>query len=363
MNLKDVLQEEALTAVGSKHYAGVDMGTGTGKTMLGLKHMTTQYNEGALFLVVAPKSIHAEWIKQAQENGFEFLIPHINFTTYISLYKQKHYYDYVYLDECHNAKSKHGDWLRLYGGPVLGLTGTYPRYANSESGQVAQEFFPKVYSFNIKEGIDSNMLNNYKIYIHQLELSPYKNIKTKNGFMSEEDNYRMHCRFVDTAKPAQVMMKRIMRMKAIQSYNTKVNYAKKLLNLQSEKTLVFTDFTEQADKICEHSYHSKNPDSKKNLAMFKSGEIDKLSSVLQIAEGANIPNLKVGIIMHAYANEKKLRQKIGRFLRLAPNDTAIIHILCYKNTVDKEWLKQALIDFEPTKIFNYDIRKTFSVVQ
>jgi len=363
MNQKDILQEEALVAVGSQKYAGVDMGTGTGKTMLGLKHMTRLYNEGVLFLVVAPKSIHLEWVNQAQQNGFEFLIPHIQFTTYLSLYKQKHHFDYVYFDECHNAKSKHADWIRVYNGPVLGMTGTYPRYANSDAGMVASEFFPKVYTFNIKEGVENNILNNYKIYIHQLDLNKAKTIKTKSGYMSEQNSYDMYTRAVDNSKPAQSMMKRIMRMKAIQSFETKVTYAKALLNLQTDKTLLFADFTDQADRLCDHSYHSKNSESKKNLQMFKDGEITKLSSVLQIAEGANIPNLRVGIIMHAYANEKKLRQKIGRFLRLAPNDTAIIHILCYKNTVDKEWLKKALLDFEPSKIFNYDIRKTTHLVQ
>lgn len=94
--------------------------------------------------------------------------------------------------------------------------------------------------------------------------------------------------------------------------------------------------------------------------MFINGEINKLSSVLQIAEGANIPNLKTGIIMHAYANEKKLSQKIGRFLRLNPNDTCIVHVLCYKDTIDVQWLKSALKDFDNSKIFKYDITKTIS---
>jgi superfamily II DNA or RNA helicase len=117
---------------------------------------------------------------------------------------------------------------------------------------------------------------------------------------------------------------------------------------------VFTDYTEQADLICDHVYHSKEPKSKEYLDLFKSGKITKLSSVLQIAEGANIPNLKVGIIMHAYANEKKLKQKIGRFLRLNPNEKSIVHLLCYDDTIDVTWCKQALRDFEQCKIFKYN---------
>jgi len=103
----------------------------------------------------------------------------------------------------------------------------------------------------------------------------------------------MWTKFIDQAKDEKKkMMQRIMRLKAMQSYKTKVDYAQALLNKQTEKTLVFTDYTEQADFICKHVYHSKETRSKEYLDLFKSGKISKLSSVLQIAEGANIPNLK-----------------------------------------------------------------------
>jgi len=75
-----------------------------------------------------------------------------------------------------------------------------------------------------------------------------------------------------------------------------------------------------------------------------------LATVLQLNEGVNIPNLKQGIIMHAYGNERKTAQRIGRMLRLNPNDRAIIHILCYKDTVDEKWVRDALANFDPTKI-------------
>jgi superfamily II DNA or RNA helicase len=67
-------------------------------------------------------------------------------------------------------------------------------------------------------------------------------------------------------------------------------------------------------------------------------------------EGVNIPNLKQGIIMHAYGNERKAAQRIGRLLRLNPDDKAIVHILCYMDTVDEKWVKDALEGFDQTKI-------------
>ena len=116
------------------------------------------------------------------------------------------------------------------------------------------------------------------------------------------------------------------------------------------KCIVFANTQEQADKLCRFSYHSGNKTSEVNLDKFKSGDISKLSCVLQLNEGVNIPDLKQGIIMHAYGNERKSAQRLGRLLRLNPDEKAIIHILCYTNTVDETWVIQALDQYDKNKI-------------
>lgn len=40
----------------------------------------------------------------------------------------------------------------------------------------------------------------------------------------------------------------------------------------------------------------------------------------------------------------------GRLLRLNPDDTATVHILCYKDTVDEKWVEEALEDLDQNKI-------------
>ena len=37
-------------------------------------------------------------------------------------------------------------------------------------------------------------------------------------------------------------------------------------------------------------------------------------------------------------------------MRLNPNDKATIHVLCYANTIDEQWVKTALEDYDQTKI-------------
>ena len=148
-----------------------------------------------------------------------------------------------------------------------------------------------------------------------------------------------------------------MRMKAMMEYPSKELYAKLLFNSINDKCILFANTQAQADRLCSHSYHSGNVDSEANLEMFKHGAINKLSSVMQLNEGVNIPNLRQGIIMHAYGNERKAQQRIGRLLRLNPDEKAIVHILCYKHTVDEKWVKSALETLDQSKIEwkNYNV--------
>ena len=146
----------------------------------------------------------------------------------------------------------------------------------------------------------------------------------------------------------------VMRMKAMHVYKTKDVYGKRLLDVSKEKCILFANEQKQADALCVHSYHSNNKNSELNMEMFENGKIDKLSCVLQLSEGANILGLKECIILHAYGNNRKAAQRIGRMLRLNPDDEAHIHILCFKNTQDEKWVNDALEAFDSSKITWYD---------
>tara|TARA_Y100000361_G_C11097832_1_gene310169 strand:- start:522 stop:953 length:432 start_codon:yes stop_codon:yes gene_type:complete len=137
-------------------------------------------------------------------------------------------------------------------------------------------------------------------------------------------------------------------------YKTKEHYAKGMLKHMGQKCIVFANTQAQADRICPHSYHSKNPNSDYNLELFSDGRIDQLSCVLQLSEGVSIPGLKQGIILHAYGNNRKSSQRIGRLLRLNPTETATCHILCYKDTIDEKWVESALSEFDNSKIKYYN---------
>ena len=112
---------------------------------------------------------------------------------------------------------------------------------------------------------------------------------------------------------------------------------------------------QQADRSVRKVITQKNPQSEDNLQLFSDGLLDKLSCVLQLNEGVTIPGLKQGIIMHAYGNERKTAQRIGRLLLTNPTESAVCHILCYKGTQDdRKWVERALKDFDDNKIQYYE---------
>lgn len=369
MKTKDLVQDEALNAISKHRNAGIGITVGGGKTLLGLKHMAFLNDKAKTeikALVVAPKkSIFDSWVDQSVEWGYENLMTNVTFTTYRSLLKRSLDYDVVYLDECHSLKFSHDQWLKNFKGIVVGLTGTPPKYKNGEKGIMVNRHCPIIYSYLTDEAVQDKILNDYRITVHMLSLDKRMTLKQENSktgskwTTSELKTYQYWTNRVESASnDRELQRSSIMRMKAMQDFPSKELYAKDLLNSITKdsvtKCIAFANTQKQADKLCEHSYHSKNPNSKENLELFKDGTINKLSCVLQLSEGVNIPNLKEGIIMHSYGNNRKSSQRIGRLLRLNPDDVAHAHILCYKNTIDERWVTKALNDYDATKIKWYD---------
>ena len=355
---RDEIQSAALAATDGQSRVGLGLATGVGKTLVGLmyleKHMTPLMN----VLIVAPKtSIIAEWKSQADKFQKESVLATATFSTYLSLNKHDpREYDILIVDECHSLLNSHRDFLDNYNGKILGLTGTPPKHSHSEKGEMVDEFCPIVYTYLTDDAIDAKILNDYKIIVHEVRLNnrdKSMKVETKTGgfFTTEAANYNYWCNRIDTASPGKSQqIARVMRMKAMQTYPSKEKYTKLLAESITSKCIIFANTQEQADRLCKHSYHSNNPDSQDNLIAFKHDEITKLSCVLQLSEGVNIPNLRQGIILHAYGNERKSAQRIGRLLRLNPDETATIHILCYMDTIDEKWVKEAIEGYDENKV-------------
>lgn len=354
---RDLIQEKVLNILSPINRGTVALSGGTGKTLIGLKYLDLKKVECSKILIVAPKkSIFQSWKDDAYKFNLEHLLVHITFSTYLSLTKQSLDYDIIIFDEIHNLKLTKNSWINQFKGKIIGLTGTPPKDSKSESGFMINKYAPILYSYNTDEAIDDSILNDYNIVVHYVELDKNKNIKVvkpnATWMTSELAVYNYWTGRVDNSHGKMKQIVAIQRMKTMQGFLSKELKAKNLLNDigQFSKCLCFASTQEQSARICPTTYHSNNKFSESNLESFKTGQLLKLCAVEQLSEGINIPNLKYGIILHSYGNERKASQKIFRFLRLNPDECSTIHILCYKDTIDEQWVKSALEHFNQEKI-------------
>jgi superfamily II DNA or RNA helicase len=360
---KDQIQEHALSVLLSlfscpgRLRVGLDISMGVGKTLLALKFLN-KTAVSAKILVVGPKlTVKKTWLDECDTHELSHIKDDMSFVVYRSLNKipDINSYQYIILDECHNLLESHRSILTKFNGHIIGLTGTPPRYKHTGKGKMVNDFCPITYNYKTDEAVDDGILNDYVIYVHLIDLNTdntfYKKNKKGGGYYtSEKKMYEYWCNAIDDAPDGQQQLARIMRMKAMMSFPSKEKYARELIDFIDDKVLLFANTKDQASKLCNNTYFSGNSESEVNLEKFKAGMITKLAAVLQLNEGINIPDLKQGIIMHAYGNERTTSQRLGRLLRLKPNETGKIHILCYKNTVDVQWVESALASFDQSKI-------------
>ncbi len=359
---RDQVQEEALRVSLDNDRCTLAISMGVGKTRIAINHLKESIDDLTSVLVVVPKlSVRQAWIDELKKLNLSDLLNCISFVTYLSLTKKDPTnYDIVYLDECHSILETHTTFLKNYNGKILGLTGTPPKRGGIKYG-IIEKYCPVKYTFTVDEATDSDILNDYRIIVHMLSLSGLQSLMKKNKktggvwYTSEKKDYDyLTKRYLESTSSKARQMSSIMRMKGLQSYYTKESYAKGLVKNMEDKVIVFANTKEQADRIAPYSFYSGNRLSNHNLRMFANDEINALSCILQLSEGVTIPNLRQGIIMHSYGNERKSAQRIGRLLRLNPDETATCHILCYKDTVDEKWVKNALSEFDNSKIKYYD---------
>lgn len=357
MNNKDQIQDKALQQLKLHQRASVNISMGVGKTLIALKHMQLLYNvdNSRQFLVVIPKLVMIKnWKEEIAKFGYSEILKNVNFVTYRSLSKSDlSKYFSIYLDECHNITVANTVMFDFFKGRIVGLTGTAPSNSNKEKQALFNKYCPVVFNYEIDEAVEEKILNDYEIIVHMIPLSDFKNlqVKTKNHsyYTSERKDYDSICKAINNSNNNNENL-RILRMTKMLSYKSKERYAKSIVDKIEGKVLIFSNTKDQADRLCKHSVHSNNEDSETNLLKFKHGIISKLSAVFQLSEGVNIPNLKSCVILHAFASDNRTPQRIGRALRLNPNEKSTIHILCYKDTMDEYWVKQAISKFDQLKI-------------
>jgi len=127
-------------------------------------------------------------------------------------------------------------------------------------------------------------------------------------------------------------------------------------NSSSNKVLLFSELTSQANKLSAYSVHSKQDDdtNKKLIKMFDSGEIKELSSVRSLTLGLNLVGAKYGIMESYNSSNTGIIQKMGRLDRLEVDDISTIIAIVPLQTQAEEWFNKAIKGIDLTNALIID---------
>lgn len=367
------------------------LSTGVGKTRVALNVLKDRLKDKLIYsiLVVVPKNVlKDEWVKEIHKWDMNDMLPHITFTTYVSLPKHNlNQYDAVIWDEAHHITDRCFDVIKaydikhFYNQINLFLSATL----NNKKMYAIKNNFYNVYilKIDIKEAIDSDILPDPEVLLIPLRLDKTKpnqvyvkrksckkevtcDFKTRwqylkdkslkvNIYCTEQEYYELletdYNLATTHARETWRRQLAIQRLKYLSEIKTPL--VKIILKiLESERTLTFCNSIEQCEKLGKYPIHSGKKELIENLNKFNTGEIDHITAVGILNEGANVTNLRVGVFGLLTASNIPTFQKIGRILR---HQKPVIIIPYYQGTREEEIVEKMKDNFNPerTHVINY----------
>lgn len=359
---RDRIQKQALKAIEANGGKGLlFMATGVGKTRIPILFAKKKKNKVKKICLIVPteRLRDEDWYREFYKWDAGELWDNVTRICYISADKIiNQEFDLVILDECHNITEKSCKFFKQNKVKnIIGLTATKPK-SFEKNWLLSNIGLEEVFSLSVGEAVNEGFVSPFKITVIYTQLDETtKNVeagnKTKRFYTTEKESYRWvnnkinMSEFLGNKNNKNLLLK---RMKLIYNLKSKEQVARKIINSLdgNDRTLVFCGSINQANNLSEHRFHSKS--GKSSLTKFSNKEINLLSCVNSLNEGANLPDVDKAIIVQLNSNEKDLIQRIGRVVRYREGHLAHIYIICAKDTQDEVWLQKSLANIDKSLI-------------
>lgn len=216
--------------------------------------------------------------------------------------------------------------------------------------KLLKEIVPIAYKLNTVQAEDLGIINKTHYYVYNYpmtedESTEYLRLTRMIGVKMnlEENNAARY--FINQ------------RRELLYNLNSSYKHCRRLMRWLWEKDnktrlVVFSQRTEQADRLCKWSFHGKN-EKLDNLAKFQSGEISAIAVVSKIKRGINLKQADTAIFEALDGSTTEFEQRGGRMKRLPLAQVAKIVFMIpwvlkpdtkkptYKETIVGEWMRKA----------------------
>ena len=323
----------------------------SGKTYLSLKILKELDLCSSKILISYPDNkILDSWLDAQNKLGISLTnVSYVN-TSSIHKYSEENWDAYIF-DECTDfSLAQEIEIQKIINNSkrVLALSGTISKESEQRLNNLGLDIIVK---YSNQEAIKDGLISDYSIEIIKVPLNLDKNIKDKNGWISEKKKFDNYTFVINKLREERknFMFLALNRNRILQSSQNKINKLKELI-IKDERILIFTGLTKVADSLGIASYHSKSKD-KTAFERFLNKEFNHLAVAKIGGSGVSYPQLDKVILSNFTYDEEDTSQIISRAMMLDYKDkVAKIIIITSNEEVELKKLNRTLQDFDKNKI-------------
>lgn len=348
------------------------MCTGAGKSKIAVDEaieLVAGKKDANIILAVPTKKLKDKnWPEEFKKwKGTRIFNKNVKKYCYVSLNKVAgETVDLLIMDEGHNITPSNSEFFannRVLRCLMLSATPPNPKGGDTEKEKVAilnRLGLETIFTYTLDQGVREGVVADYEInvvecYLDDTDKYLQAGTQTKPFMQTEYAAYKYICSIIKKmmySKNGGLKFKVLERMHLIKGLRSKTNMAKIMINHvlpPDGRYIIFCGSIKQANELMGADvYHSEVSDAA--FQAFCNEKIAKLGVVDAVNEGHSVPNVDGALIVQLSSQKRALIQRIGRAVRIRPGHKAKIWILVTRETVDENWFKQAIEDFDPTKI-------------
>ena len=379
-SVKDIEQAKALLMLRLRGWKGsVIAGTGFGKSRIGvnaIREITLEEDSRPALLLVPFDHLKDRFKDEFQKTG-GMPVRKVQMECYASIEKlDPAAYSIVICDEVHlGLTDRCLEFYNLFKGRLVFLTATRPE--DPIYHQRMLHLCPVVYEISLDECVKKGLVAPYRIECISVQLTPeehalYTTVSKNFGYWKgqlgfDPFNLAQHILKMPSQYRKEDMLAALGFFRAIKNRKNlvdhavnKITVANRLVKDMSGKKLVFGGDNAFTDLLAQGipgsvTYHSKIRPKLREAALdhFRTGVSNTLCSTKALNQGLDIPDASIGIICGLTSKALTMVQRVGRLVRIDPNNpdkTGKVIIVYVKDSQEEKWLRNALRTLDSSNI-------------